>query len=159
MLSLRKDNSGFTLVELLVVIAIIGLLASIILINVSSARAKARDAKRVANIQQLQTALELYFDANSSTYPVNTSWPNDCAGSGTFQTALQPLVSGKFIPSIPTDPNFPGNPFPQCFMYQSNNNCNIGDSVHPYILIFRTESDQLPYSSWNGEPNRWCVFP
>ena len=158
MLSLRKNNSGFTLIELLVVIAIIGLLSSIILASLNSARVKARDAKRITSIRQLQTALELYFDSNGS-YPLDLSFPRDCSGSGTFQSALQPLVSGGFMSNIPTDPNFPNNPHPQCYYYQSNNNCNLGDPVHPYILIFRTESAQLNYRSWNNEPNRWCVYP
>jgi len=59
---------GFTLIELLVVIAIIGVLASIAMTSFGSARAKARDAKRVADLRQIQTALQLYFDS-TNTYP------------------------------------------------------------------------------------------
>ncbi|OGE78208.1 MAG: hypothetical protein A2751_03565 [Candidatus Doudnabacteria bacterium RIFCSPHIGHO2_01_FULL_46_14] len=61
-------RSGFTLIELLVVISVIGLLASVILISLNSARAKARDAKRIADIRQIQKALELYYDQNNE-YP------------------------------------------------------------------------------------------
>jgi len=153
-----EKNPGFTLIELLVVISIIGFLATVSVIAFNNARMKARDAKRMTDIKQIQTALELYFDSNGS-YPLSLSWFNDCNGSGSFQTALQPLVSGGFMSKIPNDPNIPNNPWPQCYYYQSNNNCNLGDPVHPYILIFRTESAQLKYSSWNNEAGRWCVFP
>ncbi len=56
---------GFTLIELLVVIAIIGILASIISVSLTSARAKGRDAKRVADIRTIQLSLEEYYNDNS----------------------------------------------------------------------------------------------
>lgn len=62
------DKKGFTLIELLVVIAIIGLLASVVLLALNSARAKSRDAKRIADVRQLASALELYFN-DVSAYP------------------------------------------------------------------------------------------
>jgi prepilin-type N-terminal cleavage/methylation domain-containing protein len=52
---------GFTLIELLVVIAVIGVLASVILVSLNSARAKARDAQREENSVSIRTALEAYF--------------------------------------------------------------------------------------------------
>lgn len=81
-------NRGFTLIELLVVIAIIGILSSVVLASLNSARQKSRDARRVADIKQLQTALELYYDANSSVYPVKLA-----------------DLAPTYIPSIPLDPS------------------------------------------------------
>lgn len=97
--SLRRHSSGFTLIELLVVIAIIGILASIILASLSSARMKSRDARRIADIRQLQLALELYFDAQSpQSYPdALSALTAGCGGSGC-------------IPSVPQDPL--GTPYP-----------------------------------------------
>jgi len=61
-------KKGFTLIELLVVVAIIGLLATMSIVALNSARARARDAKRVADIKQIQTALELYYN-DKGLYP------------------------------------------------------------------------------------------
>ena len=79
---------GFTLIELLVVIAIIGILSSVVLASLNTAREKSRDAKRVSDIKQLQLALELYFDSQS---------PN------TYPAALTDL-SPTYIPADPADP-------------------------------------------------------
>ena len=66
---LRVSSSrGFTLIELLVVISIIGLLASVVLVAVNSSRQKARDAKRVGDMNQIAKAMELFFNSNFS-YP------------------------------------------------------------------------------------------
>lgn len=68
----KMNKKGFTLIELLVVIAIIGLLSTLAVVALNSARQKSRDSKRVADTKQIQTALELYFsDANK--YPAATT--------------------------------------------------------------------------------------
>jgi len=55
---MKKQKEGFTLIELLVVIAVIGMLASIILVSLGPARARARDARRVSDVRQMSLALE-----------------------------------------------------------------------------------------------------
>ncbi|MFA7286154.1 MAG: prepilin-type N-terminal cleavage/methylation domain-containing protein [Patescibacteria group bacterium] len=64
-------RKGFTLIELLVVIAIIALLSTLAVVALNNARQKSRDAKRVADVKQVQTALELYF-ADQNAYPIAT---------------------------------------------------------------------------------------
>ena len=59
---------GFTLIELLVVISIIGLLSSVVLASLNTARAKSRDARRISDIRQIRNALELYKDS-TGYYP------------------------------------------------------------------------------------------
>lgn len=85
----NRDQRGFTLIELLVVIAIIGLLSSVVLSSLNSAREKSRDARRLSDVKQMQTALELIFDDSSPPeYP----------------DALSSLSSGDYLPVLPTDP-------------------------------------------------------
>ena len=84
----NQKTKGFTLIELLVVIAIIGILSTLAVVALNSARSKARDAKRVADIKQVQTALELYYN-DASSYPVTT---------GTLgATGYEALCGGGFV--------------------------------------------------------------
>lgn len=109
----RNFRTGFTLVELLVVISIIGLLSSVILSALNSARAKAEDNKHIQSLSQLKRAMELYYDQNGSypQLPVASSWRiNSWDAPGNFfipkdnnrLAALAPYLSsrpsGKIIP-------------------------------------------------------------
>ena len=67
-------KKSFTLIELLVVIAIIGVLAALVIPNLTQARAKARDARRVMDLETLQKALELYY-SDHNAYPSGNIGP------------------------------------------------------------------------------------
>jgi len=86
----EQKNKGFTLIELLVVIAIIGILSSVVLASLNSARQKGRDGRRIADLKQLQLALELSYDANG-TYPAALSEAT--------------LVTPGYISVVPVDPS------------------------------------------------------
>jgi prepilin-type N-terminal cleavage/methylation domain-containing protein len=64
---MKKNSKGFTLIELLVVIAIIGILASIVLVSLNTARGKAQDVKIVSGVKQLKTIIESNY--SGATYP------------------------------------------------------------------------------------------
>ena len=65
---LKKKEQGFTLIELLVVIAIIGILSSVVLASLNTAREKANKASVQSNLKTIQVQAELYYDDNSQSY-------------------------------------------------------------------------------------------
>lgn len=127
-----KQRRGFTLIELLVVIAIIGLLATLAVVALNNARSKSRDAKRVSDIKQIQTALELfYLDQNG--YPDDSGTLGatsglHCLDSDGFDT--QGNCSDPYMGVIPANPEPNGSPY----MYTGT------ASLAEYIITFNLEN-------------------
>jgi len=106
-----KKQGGFTLLELLIVIVIIGILALLIIPNITSAPKKARDTKRKTDITTLRKGLEEYF-VNNNVYPDSTAAaPNN--GLNALTQGSAPIVK-----TIPTDPK---NVSPYTYVYTSAN--------------------------------------
>ena len=103
-----KKNKGFTLIELLVVIAIIGLLSTLAVVALNSARAKSRDAKRVADVKQIQTALEIYhsrFGVYPKTENVNLKgWNTSYEKENSDFDFLKTLSKLEIMQNVPSDP-------------------------------------------------------
>ncbi len=112
---MTKQRKGFTLIELLVVIAIIGLLSTLAVVALTSARAKARDAKRLSDVKQLQTALELSFADKGGVYPTQATAL--ALGTGTGLVLCSDAAAGfqagactgsTFMGRVPRDPSITG---------------------------------------------------
>jgi general secretion pathway protein G len=98
----KAKQRGFTLIELLVVIVIVGVLATLATVSLAGVRSKARDAKRMNEVRQMQTAFEMFF-SNEDKYPTDTG-----TGNGSFSVG-RPLISSDGaktyltkVPSMPT---------------------------------------------------------
>ena len=94
-------KKGFTLIELLVVVAIIGLLSSIISVAVNSSRTKARDARRVSDMKQIQSGLNLYFNTGSG-YPEKTVYDAAAAAGTNVACSGTPTLTPPKDPGIYT---------------------------------------------------------
>lgn len=104
------NKKGFTLIELLVVIAIIGLLSTLSVVALGSARAKSRDSKRLSDIKQVQTALELFY-TDQGNYPAGTDivlgTDVTCLDASGFGTDCTDAYMGL----VPKDPQNSGSYF------------------------------------------------
>ena len=103
--SVAGSRRAFTLIELLVVIAIIGILSSIVLASLNTARGKAMDARRLSDAKTYANALALYYLDNND-YPVASpnrgdGWAASDVSPSTFMANLVPT----YLPSVVTGPD------------------------------------------------------
>lgn len=112
----KLNKSGFTLIELLIVIAIIGIISTLAVVALGNVRAKARDSKRVADLKQIGTALELYYSDNGN-YPVVITPGNS------LKSPDEALVYMATIPSNPT-PRDDGECSGLDYVYRFNSSAN-----------------------------------
>lgn len=103
----ERSRSGFTLVELLVVIAIIAVLSAVGLVMYGTAQKSGRVSRRIQDLKAMQTALELYYNANK-TYPLTdgtATTPPTWRVISTSDTFLAPQLVPTYMPAIPVDPS------------------------------------------------------
>lgn len=102
-----KTNKGFTLIEILVVVSIIGLLSSVFLVGLGGFRSRGRDARRLADLRQVQNALEIYY-TKCQRYPAGV---NCASGDPASWTVLRSALtqSGLGVSQIANDPQNPQN--------------------------------------------------
>ncbi len=124
-------NRGFTLIELLVVIAIIGLLASIVIASLATVQSKARDARRLEDVNSYQKALAMSL-STSGTYPISVS-TTTLDGTDAVSGAL---IASEDLPAAPKDPQSPVRDY----TYSSD------ASGSTYIIGFCLENNQHTYS-------------
>ncbi len=120
-----NNKKGFTLIELLVVIAIIAIIATLAVVALQSARANARDAKRVADVKQITTALALHMNA-AGVYPDTVTaggmirYPDNASGT----------VYMEKVPAPPTP---------------SDGDC-IASTSYVYVPVLNGDSENVAYT-------------
>jgi type II secretory pathway pseudopilin PulG len=136
----------------LVVIAIIGILASIVMVSLTTAKAKGRDAKRVSDLRSIQLALELYYNDNAK-FPLNIY-------------AASNSLSPNYLAVVPTDPlnsgacssTASGTSGAGCYSYSASNgtnnqNCGINTPpVHYHLGITLEDSSNIALTQDVDEP-------
>ncbi|MFH1565126.1 MAG: type II secretion system protein [bacterium] len=131
-----RNEKGFTLIELLVVIAIIGLLSTLAVVSLSTARVKARDVKRQADAKTLQSAIEMFItDSPTGLAPTKlAAWP------GTLTTELATYMPG----GVPQDPGL------KTWCYCSN-------GANKYLIAVGLEQDMEIAGDLDSAPTSYTL--
>lgn len=160
-----RDKKGFTLIELLTAVAIIAVLTAVVTANFRQARMKSRDAKRIADIKNIQLALQSFFDRCRS-YPETLNIA-DTAGD----TCPDGVTLGSFITRIPIPPAGSLHPnynyaryseagYPGPIKYHIG--AELEDVGNPYLLEdedFTSLNADGWYPGFIGNDPRYDLFP
>ncbi|HXK38549.1 MAG TPA: type II secretion system protein [Candidatus Paceibacterota bacterium] len=120
-----SSHRAFTLIELLVVVSIIGLLSTLVVVALKNVRNKALDARRLADMRQIRTALELYYD-KFNTFPTTSSYNENGSGGWDYSTAdidgdgqyfMEFLEDNNFIGKVPVDPKNDASHYYRYYFY------------------------------------------
>jgi len=124
---MKNFTKAFTLIELLIVIVIIGILAVALIPRLTGLQARARDTVRMADLKQIQTALEFYASENNGQYPTTSNqrfsvciWfnPGGIPRDITWLSGYIPWLAPEYINSLPVDPK--PIDLSGCYLYRSN---------------------------------------
>ena len=146
-----RIKKGFTLVELLVVVSLIGVLATLVIANLNSARERARDANRKSDLRNIQTALRLYYNDNGR-YPASASasivaCPTTCVWGSPWTNG-----SVTYMGTLPDDP----------LSTQDYQYTYINDDSYTLEACLENESDDTGVAtsaSWCASGWKYSVVP
>ncbi|MFH1192419.1 MAG: prepilin-type N-terminal cleavage/methylation domain-containing protein [bacterium] len=100
---LKNNQSGFGLTELMATISIIGIVGTVSAAKLDNALVAARDANRMMNIHQVQTALNIYYDDNLS-YPVYQKSEQPSSDGYKYLESYLLNSENQYISELPIDP-------------------------------------------------------
>jgi prepilin-type N-terminal cleavage/methylation domain-containing protein len=144
-----SSSSGFTLIELLTVISIMGILTAVVTVNLSSARKQARDVRRKTDVSTIQSAVELYANANNgkipaATSPLKSSSPNPwIPGLSAYisNTPVDPTNTGVFLYTYQSGPA--NTPFQSSYIVDATLEAEPATNANlPPTTASATSSDQ-----------------
>ncbi len=147
MISLKRKQSGFTIVELLIVIIVIGILAALVLVTFSGVQQKARNTERQTDVKALASHLEVY-NAQNGYYPTSGQLT---ATDGSVVTFVQANLKGLDVQSL-RDPKGTtlylnaGNASSQQYGYvPSPSGCDntSGNECSSFVLTYLPEGGTL----------------
>lgn len=159
----KQFKCGFTLIELLVVISIIGLFSTFSLIALDNSRKKARDARRLADIREIQQALDLYYDKYNQ-FPLSSAGCNATIPNGGWCNSIESLSGnhwiregtvgnlGEFLAKDPLDPK----PSQNVFFSPLNGgayfffSAGYGGPRQWYMIVFGLEDHSNPIQTKDG---------
>ncbi len=166
-------KTAFTLIELLIVIAIIGLLATMAMVSLKEVRARTRDAKRLSDVKQILTALQLHFD-KYERYPGSVWSYGECESAcGCWDTSpvdndgdgkpfIEPLVDEGLMQPVPGDPINKGLCHDYAYRYYRYNAGSYGCNPHLgafFVLgINNLETSSRPHPQspgWTCPTRNW----
>lgn len=135
-LIVNRQSLGFTIIELLVVVGIIGLLASTIIVALGNARLKGRDARRLEDMGQIKSGLDIYY-SHGSGYAATADF-NASQSSGTILAC-----SGESAFKVPQDPKYNADPtFAYVYSHVGTAQSGCGSSIYPNFKVqFKIEGD------------------
>ena len=166
-----KNKKGFTLIELLVVISVIGVLATVIITSLGSARFQSEDVKRLSQVKEVQKALLLY-NLDHDDYPGSTysgGWASNCIDApnqalkyANWQTLISDLDG--YLPNVDIDSNWP-----YCIYYIRGTYIQCDAVANPkYTILFATKESEFPtLDELNNQSSaiignaavRYCMYP
>ena len=166
-----QSPRGFTLIELLVVIGIIGIITTIVLGSISSARVRARDAARITQLKGLESTLAIYYSDNGA-YPSTFAGTSPAGGNRNTNTEVWyqcfggrglnyiPLIGAQYNITLPSDPKLDCTGVTYSWTYASNG-VDFKLVTHPetsnptYLKFVDTATDGGPNDSiLDGNPPR-----
>jgi prepilin-type N-terminal cleavage/methylation domain-containing protein len=154
---MKRYIKGFTLIELLVVIAIIGILASVVLVSLQSARKKGNDARVISSVQQIRTELESLYNGSDYGSTVRNFANVYTAYHVNFGTNLQTLINDIINQNGGTIPVYAGGAANSYGVGQSaiivtNNNGAAPANATQYMII-----GKLPSAGTAATANAFCI--
>jgi prepilin-type N-terminal cleavage/methylation domain-containing protein len=167
-MNIKNKNRGFTLIEILIVVAIIAILASIVIVGLGPAQQSGRDARRVADLQNIRNGLQLYYD-KCGFYPGSSNCAAGAPGGSSwssFQTTLANSGIGIASNGIPSDPST-NRSYAYAYLTSDNSSYLLAASLeNPNNAVFTTYKPLDPttlakytWTSDTGGPSTDCNAP